>query len=262
MNSIFNLNEKVAIVTGGYGHLGAAMTEALLEHDAIVIVAGRNRDNFNSVFEKIKTDNLKFHYLELTDTGSINDLIKDTQQEFGRIDILINNATASKGTSQESMTDEQWTYTLENSLGAVHKCIRAVMPVMKRQQGGKIINIASMYGMVSPDFNLYEGNNCEQFLNPPHYGAAKAGIIQLTKYYAVYLGKYNIQVNVVSPGPFPKLKIQQENPEFIRRLSAKNPLNRIGKPQDIKGLITLLSSNASDFITGQNLVVDGGWTIW
>jgi len=101
-----------------------------------------------------------------------------------------------------------------------------------------------------------------KYTNPPHYGAAKAAVLQLTRYYAVLLGEYNIQVNAISPGPFPKTKIQHENPVFIERLKSKNPLNKIGTPEDLAGVLVLLSSHASDFMTGQNVQVDGGWTIW
>jgi gluconate 5-dehydrogenase len=161
------------------------------------------------------------------------------------------------------MSDEDWSYTMEGVVGSTHKAIRTIIPYMKEQKSGKIINITSMYGIVSPDFDsLYRGDNCEKYTNPPHYGAAKAAIIQLTKYYAVLLGKYNIHVNAVSPGPFSKVIIQEENPEFINRLKHKNPLNKIGKPEDLAGVIILLSSSASDFITGQTIQVDGGWTIW
>ena len=132
---------------------------------------------------------------------------------------------------------------------------------MKQQGFGKIINVSSMYGLVSPDFRLYEGDNCERFLNPPHYGAAKAAMLQVTRYYATYLGKHNIHVNSITPGPFPNLSVQAENPVFIERLKAKNPLGKVGTPEDLTGVCLLLSSSASDFITGQNFVVDGGWTI-
>jgi NAD(P)-dependent dehydrogenase (short-subunit alcohol dehydrogenase family) len=115
-----------------------------------------------------------------------------------------------------------------------------------------------MYGMVSPDFSVYEQS--PDFLNPPHYGAAKAGVLQLTRYFAQYLGPKNIQVNAISPGPFPNAKTQEDK-AFIKALAARTSLKRIGQPEDLMGSVVFLSSAASDFMTGQNLVVDGGWTI-
>ena len=115
-----------------------------------------------------------------------------------------------------------------------------------------------MYGMVSPDFSIYE--EFPNFLNPPHYGAAKAAVIQLTKYFAHYLGTEDIQVNAVSPGAFPSEKVQENN-LFIKSLEKKTALKRIGQPSDLVGAFVFLSSNASDYITGHNLVVDGGWTV-
>jgi gluconate 5-dehydrogenase len=160
------------------------------------------------------------------------------------------------------MAADDWSCAMVGVVGSVHKTIQAIIPIMKKQGSGKIINIASMYGLVSPDFKLYAGNNCEKYTNPPHYGAAKAAVIQLTRYYAVLLGEYNIQVNAISPGPFPKTKIQHENPVFIERLKSKNPLHKIGAPEDLAGVLVLLSSHASDFMTGQTIQVDGGWSIW
>jgi gluconate 5-dehydrogenase len=260
---LFDLTGKIAIVTGGYGHLGKAMVEALLNCNATVIVAGRSMDKFNLVFNDPQEKNVCFKEIDITDSKSIDKCISSVNNEFGNIDILINNAHAAKGSSQENMSDKDWNYTMEGVVGSVHKAIRSIIPYMKKHNCGKIINVTSMYGVVSPDFkSLYEGDNCEKYINPPHYGAAKAAMIQLTKYYAVLLGEYNINVNAISPGPFPKENIQQENPEFINKLKNKNPLHRIGKPEDLAGVVTLLSSSASDFITGQILQVDGGWTIW
>src|SRR5690606_2795411 len=161
------------------------------------------------------------------------------------------------------MTDDDWEYSMDGVLGSIHKSIKAVVPIMRLQGGGKIVNIASMYGQVSPNFDkLYRGDGCEKYTNPPHYGAAKAGVIQLTKYYACLLGKENIYVNAISPGPFSKVSIQEETPIFVERLKSSNPLNKLGVPEDLIGVVVLLSSNASNFITGQNFAVDGGWTIW
>jgi NAD(P)-dependent dehydrogenase (short-subunit alcohol dehydrogenase family) len=113
--------------------------------------------------------------------------------------------------------------------------------------------------MVSPDFSIYDESPA--FLNPPHYGAAKAGVLQLTKYFACYLGKFNVRVNAVTPGPFPSQSVQQDE-EFVGQLRKKNPLGRIGEPDDLKGAFVYLASEASSFMTGQNIVLDGGWTAW
>src|SRR5690606_14563040 len=140
------------------------------------------------------------------------------RDELGSIDIVFNNAHFARGGSQVDMPDADWAYTMEGVLGSVHKSIKACIPIMQKQGYGKIINIASMYGHISPNFDkLYKGEDCEKYTNPPHYGAAKAGIIQLTKYYAVLLAKYGVYVNAISPGPFSKQNIQDANPVFIER---------------------------------------------
>mgnify|MGYP000877790409 CR=1 FL=1 len=263
MNKLFDLQGKVAIVTGGYGHLGSAMVRALLAANATVIVAGRSVDRFFAAFSSLECESLHFREIDVTDSDSIKRFFTDIIAHFGSVDILVNNAHASRGNSQENMADDDWSYTLDGVVGSVHKMTKAVIPQMKKQKSGKIINISSMYGLVSPDFKaLYQGDDCEKYTNPPHYGAAKAAMNQLTRYFAVLLGPHNIQVNAVAPGPFPNPKVQKENPAFIEKLSNKNPLHRIGKPEDLAGVITLLSSPASDFITGQIIQVDGGWTIW
>lgn len=263
IGELFNLRNKNAIVTGGYGHLGRGIVNALLSCGCNVIVAGRSKDKYFSTFSAITGENLHFQETDIMSSESIVDCFAEVCRDFKTIDILINNAHSAKGNSQENMSDEDWSFTMEGVVGSTHKTIRTIIPYMKKQNAGKIINVASMYGIVSPDFeSLYSGDDCEKYTNPPHYGAAKAAMIQLTKYYAVLLGKYNIHVNAISPGPFPKEAIQKENPAFINRLKNKNPLNKIGKPEDLAGVVALLSSPASDFITGQTIQIDGGWTIW
>jgi len=263
MMKLFDLRNKVAIVTGGYGHLGKAMVRALLDVNAKVIVAERSEEKFLETFSTDEISVLSFMEIDINQSQSISSYFSKAIKEFGRVDVLVNNATSYKGTSPEMISDEDWTDTFEGVVGSVHKTIKAVIPVMKQHKSGKIINISSMYGIVSPDFNaLYKGDDCEKYFNPPHYGAAKAAMNQLTRYFAVLLGPYDIQVNAIAPGPFPNPVIQENNPEFIERLKKKNPLNKIGRPEDLAGLVTLLSSSASDFITGQVIQVDGGWTIW
>jgi len=256
--SVFPLRAdgKVIIVTGGYGHLGKAIVESLSFHGANVIVAGSTRDKFENVFPE--SHGINFIEVDISETNSIKIALQKTFDQYSKIDAIINNAFYSKGQSPEELTDEDWSYGIDGTLSSVFKSIREIIPYFKKQGQGKIINVSSMYGLVAPDFSIY--NDAEEFLNPPHYGAAKAGVLQLTRYYASYLGKYNIQVNSVTPGPFPSDAVQSKR-NFIEDLESRTCLNRIGTPEDIAGVFTFLLSDAANFITGQNFIVDGGWTV-
>lgn len=258
-NTLFDLKGKIILVTGGYGYLGKSICEGLEDFGGIVYVLGRDKGKFDDVFQLSEHPNIHFISCDISDSKSIKEAFQQVEGQSGKIDVLINNAFYSKGQNPEEISDEDWNYSIDGSLNSVHRCIREIIPYFKKNKAGKIINVASMYGIVSPNFHIY--NDYPRFLNPPHYGAAKAGVIQLTKYYGSYLSKYNITVNVVSPGPFPSDQVQKEE-GFIEQLRSKNPLGKIGKPEDLKGAFVFLSSKASDYINGHNLVVDGGWTIW
>lgn len=247
---------KVIIVTGGYGHLGKSIAESLNFHGANVIVASKALEKFNLTFTN--TPNIEYLEFDISNTDSIVSGYKKIFDKYGKIDAVINNAFYLSGQSPELMTDEDWSYGIDGTLNSVFRTIKHIIPFYKNQGYGKIINVSSMYGLVAPDFSIYE--DFPELLNPPHYGAAKAGVLQLTKYYASYLGKNNVQVNAVSPGPFPSGTVQQKE-GFIQALKAKTCLNRIGTPQDLAGVFTFLASDAANFITGQNFVVDGGWTV-
>lgn len=262
MLASYSLKDRVVVVTGGYGHLGAALVRGYSIVGAKVVVAGRSRVKFDTCFSNQEKENIEFVKIDILHSSDIKNAVNEILEKHGKIDVWVNNASAVKGRGQNIIDDENWAYTMEGVLGSVHKCLKVISPVMKNQNYGKIINISSMYGVLSPDFRLYEGDECEKYINPPHYGAAKAGIIQLTKYFAVLLGRHNINVNAITPGPFPKKVIQSENQEFINRLKSRNPLNKIGEPEDLQGVAILLASDASGFITGQNFIIDGGWTIW
>lgn len=256
IHQLFSLEGKTALVTGGYGHLGTAVTMGLAEAGAKVYVLGRSQDKFKDAFNS--TENIAFQYCDIADTQSIKDAFETIDKQAGTLDILVNNAFYSKGQNPETLTDEEWAFGIDGNLNSVYRCIREVIPYLK-DNGGRIINVSSMYGIVSPDFSVYDESPA--FLNPPHYGAAKAGVLQLTRYFACYLGKYGITVNAVTPGPFPSETVQQDE-VFVNQLKKKNPLNRIGKPEDLKGVFVYLASDASAFMTGQNMVIDGGWTAW
>jgi gluconate 5-dehydrogenase len=257
--TLFSLHDTVVLITGGYGHLGKAIVQGLAAHGATVVVLGRSQEKFNEAFADAPTS-AKIHFLacDVADTTSVQQALTECRATYGLPAVFINNALYSRGNRPDQLTDEEFAFGLDGALGSVYRCIREVLPYLRERGGGKIINVSSMYGVVAPDFAAY--THTPQFTNPPHYGAGKAGVIQLTKYFASYLGKENIQVNCVTPGAFPGDTAQQ-HPEFIQELTQRIPLGRIGRPEDLAGAFVFLCSRASDFVTGHNLVVDGGWTI-
>ncbi|MFV9549498.1 SDR family oxidoreductase [Algibacter sp. PT7-4] len=256
MNLFKDIKEKVVFITGGYGHLGAAMCEVLLDYGAIVYVGGRSKEKFNSKFKTIK--NAHFIEIDVSTKNSIEKAFENVFKNEQRLDVLINNAHFGATAHPELLTSDQWRVGIEGGLNQYFDVIKTSIPYLKKAKNAKIINIASMYGVVVPDLNIYDGQ--EELLNPSNYGTAKAAVIHLTKYYAMYLAKYNINVNAISPGPFPSVEVQK-NKTFVKKLEDKTKLKRIGEPKDLKGLILLLSSNSSSYITGQNIIIDGGWTI-
>ena len=255
---LFSLKGKTAIVTGGCGHLGHAMVAALADAGASVWVAGTNHDKFLRVFGSDTT--LRFVKIDIMDSTSIREAFPKVAAEAGQIDVLINNAAqyAGIGKKSEDLSDDDWVRCIEGIAGSTYKCIREVLPFMKA--GGSIVNIASMYGIVSPYLAVYEPP-CEASLIPVNYSAGKASVIQMTRYFGTYLIDRKIRVNSISPGPFPSPKVQ-ENKVFADRLREKNPSHRLGDPEDLKGAVLFLASDASKYVVGQNIQVDGGWTIW
>ena len=155
------------------------------------------------------------------------------------------------------MADENWEEYVDGALHSIFRSVRDCVPYLK-ETGGSIVNFCSMYGLVAPDFGIYGDNPAR---NPACYGAAKAGVLQLSKYAASDLAQYGIRVNCVSPGPFPKVS-NQSDPAFNEQLASKTMLKRFGKNTEIAGAVALLVSDASSFMTGSNICVDGGWTAW
>jgi gluconate 5-dehydrogenase len=260
IRELMDLTGKTALVTGGAGYLGTAMCEALAELGANLVIASRDREKCE---ERCREISGKFPVravgiqLDLLSRESIRDGFTEFQKHFPSLDILVNNAWSGKKNSWESITDEDWEYDIDMSLNSVFRMVKTYFPLL-RESRGNILNITSMYGHVAPDYRLYIGNN---YSNPPSYGAAKSGVIQFTRYLASFLAPYHIRVNCLSPGAYPH-KPTQEDKVFMERLSAKNPLNRIGEPDDLKGAVALLCTEAGRYMTGQNLCVDGGWAVW
>lgn len=258
MNGIFDLTGRVIAITGGYGHLGSAITEGLLQYGGDVLVLGRSESKCKERFKHLEKQP-DFFKTDINDLSSVKPTVQSIAEKYRRLDVLINNAfSLDKGAAPDTMGDEIFLSGLTGSLLSVYRLIRECLPLLKKSESAAIINVGSMYGMVAPDFSIYE--SAPQYLNPPHYGVAKAGLLQLTRYLASLLGKENIRVNALSPGPFPSPQVS-ENASFVEALTNKTVLKRVGTPNDLQGAIIWLSSNASAFVTGQNIVVDGGWTI-
>lgn len=261
MNNIFSMKNKIVLITGGNGHLGKAMSEILCEYGATLVLASRNHEkNLELQNELIKRYECKVKIIELdiSNRESITENINSLIDEFGKIDVLINNSYYGAGSELLQMKDSDWDKGIDGSINSCYRMTQSVLKYMKEKKYGKIINIASMYGIVAPDVSIYEDNN---FYNPANYGVGKAGIIQFTKYIAAVYGKIGITCNSISPGPFPNINVQEDT-KFIESLSKRVPLNRIGSPDDLKGITLLLASDASNYINGANIPVDGGWTIW
>lgn len=254
--NLFDLSGKSVLITGGYGHLGAAMTRGVAEFGADAYVLGRSRDKFAQVFAD-QSLRIRFVECDIADTSSIQAAYAEVTAAGGGIDVLINNGIYFRGNDPMHVSDDDWAYSIDGALTSVYRCLREAGPFFEKQGSGNVINIGSMYGMVSPDFAVYE--TAPASFNPPHYGAAKAALLQLTRYFARFLGPSGVRVNAISPGPFPNPQVQQ-NRHFIEALETRTALGRIGDPSDLVGAVVYLASDASAYVTGHNLVVDGGWT--
>ena len=257
----FSLKGKVALITGGGGHLGAAISEGLAEAGANLVIASRNQGRCRELAEALSQKH-KVHAigtaLDMASMDIVSDCMRRVNREMGAIDILINNAVFSKPGRIETMTEQDWLEGIEGTIHGVFRCTQAVVPYMEARKYGVIINISSMYGMVSPDPRIYGDSGYD---NPPDYGAGKAAILQFTRHAACHLAIKGIRVNAISPGSFPNAEVQK-NQWFISNLKNKVPVGRVGQPSELKGAVVFLASEASSYITGQNIVVDGGWTSW
>lgn len=241
------LNNKVIITTGGSGLIGKAIIADLKKHGAVAI----NVDVSN--IHDIKNHNLNY---DITQEHDIVTMVNEVMEEYGRIDGLVNNAyprTEDWGLKFEEIPIESWRQNVEMQMNSVFVVNQKVLEIMKEQKSGSIVNIASIYGVVGNDFTIYEGYGGT---SPAAYSAIKGGIINFTRYLASYYGKYNIRVNCVSPGGIK----DNQHPSFIERYEDKSPLKRMGNPEEIAPAISFLLSQDASFITGHNLMVDGGWT--
>ena len=240
------LTDKIIIVTGGSGLLGTSIVEKLRQEGATAL---------NVDIQQSEEDN-HFYPCDLTQEQSIKDLIQKIIKDHGRIDGLVNNAyprTKDWGLKFEDIPFGSWRENVDIQLNAYFLMSQEVLKLMVNNNNGAIVNIASIYGMIGPDFSVYDET---EMTMPAAYSAIKGGLINLSRYLAAYYGPRAIRVNCVSPGG-----IFNDQPEsFVSRYEAKTPLRRMGTPEDVSPAVAFLLSDEARYITGQNLAVDGGWT--
>ena len=255
---LFGLSGKTAVITGGYGYLGAEITRAVVAAGAEVFVLGRDSRKYNEAFQTMEA--VSFVECDVSNSESVTKAFEEIERQNEHLDILVNNAyyAASSG-SFETESDENIAYTLDGTVGQTYRVTRAALPLLKAAPAGAVIvNVSSMYACVSPVPQVYDSTNA--IPNPIIYGAGKAGVEQLTRYLAVFAAPYGIRVNAIAPGAFPDPS-KVDDDDFKVALAEQTPLKRIGAPSDLSAAVLYLCSSGASFVTGQVIHVDGGWTI-
>lgn len=254
---LFNLEGRTAIITGAARGLGMAMSEAFVSAGANLLIADINETAATETSEKLagKGPEVKAKYVDISSEKSVGEMVDFALQHFGKIDILVNNAAIAGGEpAPEELEKAFWDKIIAVDLTGTFLCSKAVGTHMIKQRRGKIINMASISGLVVQ--RLTGKHN-------PAYSVAKAGVMMLTKVLAGEWAKYNINVNAIAPTWFDtEMGMAKKTPEQQGEMLRDIPLGRIGKPEDLVGTAVYLASDASNFITGQTVVIDGGYTVW
>lgn len=259
ISEMFNLENRVAIVTGAAGNLGVALASALAQAGARVVATSRDRRRAEETAASLPKPHGAEHLgveLDQTDTASVDRCVDEVVEVTGRIDVLVNNANAAFAADWSTISGDEFTRQLANLTGHFLLARRCRDHALERRAPASIILLGSMYGLVGSYPDVYEGLGAG---SPVAYHALKGGVVNLTRYLAVYWAKDNVRVNCLSPGPFPS---PRANPQLVERLTSRVPLGRMGRPSELQGALLLLASDAGSYITGQNIVVDGGWTAW
>lgn len=258
---LFSLENKVIMTTGGAGHLGSSISKALASFGANVVLIGRNEQKLRDFVNQNRTPgNNCFEYFicDVTREEDFQEVVGKVVSNHGTIDVFINAAHSGKREIFEDLTKSAWNDGLEHTLTHYFTCIKAVSPIMLKAGSGSIINIASLWSYLAPDQRMY----LDLQNNPPiHYAVSKGGILQMTKYLATLWADKGIRVNAISPGWFPK-KRGPERPDYMHEITKRIPMGRIGQPDDLAGITIYLASDASSYVTGQNFIIDGGYSVW
>jgi len=236
---------KTAILTGANGQLGLSYLKTLDKEGYFIYALDLNIDAI------VGTERIKPVKLDITNENDVHSFYKNIKE----VDVLINNAGIGVFTPFEKRTASEFIQVMNVNLLGTFLMSQSAIEIMKKQNGGKIINVGSIYGQVSSDERIYgdSGRN-----NSEVYSATKAGVIHLTKYMATHFGKYNIQTNCISPGGI----FNNQSQEFVENYEYKNPMKRLGTPDDLQSALNFLISDETKYMNGQNITVDGGFVAW
>ena len=273
--NIFDLKNKIVVISGGAGFLGSEFSQIISSVGAVPIILDQNKKALGLLNKKFKKKNKKgnFFQVDLLNEEKVNNVIDTVIKKYKKIDCLINAAAFIEHSIQnkknnyfdkfENYNFNIWKKSLSGNLSSNFITIKSVSKHMLKKKYGSIINIASDVAIISPDHRIYEANKKinykgVDFNTTLSYSVAKSGIVSMTRYLATYWAKSGIRVNCISPAGVYK----KHNKNFVKQLSDRIPMGRMAKPHELNGAIIYLCSNASSFVTGHNLVVDGGRTIW
>ncbi|MBN2551747.1 MAG: glucose 1-dehydrogenase [Spirochaetales bacterium] len=257
LHELLSLKDKIALVTGASRGLGQGFAAALAEAGAHLSIVSRHRDELTDTAERVKGYGREVLSLQVdvTREADVREMVAKTVERYGHIDILVNNAaTERRNIPPEETSLESWSFVIDTNLNGPFLCAREVGKVMIPRKRGKIINIASMSGMI-----------INRYFHGGSYDVSKSAVVGLTKALAVEWAKHNVNVIAVAPGYYgtaPNQKWFEANPEIRQRVIDMIPLNRLGKIEELAALVTVLASDVSNYMTGSTVVIDGGYTLW
>ncbi|HVU87559.1 MAG TPA: SDR family oxidoreductase [Pirellulales bacterium] len=258
IQSLFDLTGRTALVTGGTGHLGGALTRALAEAGASVVVTSREADRAAAAAGQLPFRGGARHHGMPLDHQAVDRLADDfaaIAARCGPIDVLVNNGHEPVKADLTTCTGEEFTRQLANATGYFLLARMVRDQAVARGAPASVIMLGSMYGLVASYPDAYAPGAA----SPVAYHALKGGILQMTRHLAVYWARDRVRVNALSPGPFPAPAVPQE---LKARLAEKSPMRRMGEAHELKGAVVFLATDASSYVTGHNLIIDGGWTAW
>jgi len=263
VSELFALRDRVCVITGGAGILGKRMSAALLEHGARVAVVDRDAARVEELLSRADRTRMRGYVGDIRARDDVERIARQVGEELGEVEVLVNNA-ATKSPNFfapfESFPLEDWDHVMGVNVTAAMICCQVFGSRMANRRRGSIINTLSIYGIVAPDQRIYEGSLYEgrPINTPAVYSASKAALWGLTKYLASYWGGNGVRVNAITPGGV----FSGQNETFVQRYSSRVPLGRMGNADELSGALVYLASDAASYVTGQNLVVDGGLTTW